>query len=254
MTELTHRIRIGTCGWSYPAWRGPFYPAGLPADALLGFYATRFDTVEIDSTFYGLPAAASVAPWRAAVPAGFTFAVKANRFITHMKKLREPNQTLPPFLERVAPLSRALGVLLFQLPPHWKPDVERLDAFLHALGTGRRCAFELRDRRWWNDAVLDALRRHGCAVCIDDFDGALTPLEVTAPFVYVRLHGPRTAYQGSYGRRTLARWAERLRDWAGAGLDAYCYFDNDQAANAPRNAASLRAMVAGADAGAASPA
>lgn len=236
-------IRIGTSGWSYDAWTGPFYPPGLPAAERLAWYAGRFASVEVDSSFYRLPAAATVGRWRNAVPAGFVFSVKASRFITHMKKLKDPEHTLPPFLERIAGLGDRLGPILFQLPPRWGCNPERLAAFLAALDGCHRYAFELRDPSWWQPEVYAVLQRHGAACCIHDLGGRLSPMVLTADFVYLRLHGPGAPYRGRYDDRALAAWAERIAAWAGEGRAVYGYFDNDQAGHAALDAGRLLALL-----------
>lgn len=237
-------LYIGTSGWSYDAWTGPFYPDGLSAAERLAWYAGRFASVEIDGTYYRLPEADTVAHWRDTVPAGFVFSVKASRYITHMKKLKDPEATLPPFLGRIALLGDRLGPVLFQLPPRWGCNLDRLDAFLSALGGRCRATFELRDPSWWRPDVLDVLARHGAAFCIHDLDRRLSPLAVSADFVYLRLHGPDGPYQGSYDDRALAAWARRIEGWLGQGRAVYCYFDNDQYGYAPANAGRLRQVLA----------
>lgn len=236
------RIHIGTSGWVYPHWRGLFYPVTLPEAHWLAYYARHLSSVEVNRSFYRLPTAAQFAAWRQATPAGFVFAVKASRYITHMKKLQTPDATLPPLLAAVAGLEAKLGPLLFQLPPRWRPDVGRLHAFLNALPDGVRAAFELRDPAWHSDAVLALLARYRAAFCIYDLGGFASPRAVTADFVYVRLHGPGAAYRGRYGRSALAGWA----DWLGRQTvaAAYVYFDNDEVAHAVQDALELEAMLA----------
>jgi uncharacterized protein YecE (DUF72 family) len=243
------RDRIGTSGWSYDHWTGPFYPEGLVAEERLAAYAKVFDTTEVNHSFYQLPSPRTLRGWREAVPQDFVFAVKASRYITHMKKLKDPGQSLPGLLERTAVLGPQRGPLLFQLPPKWRFDPGRLEAFLGALGGAGRCAFELRDPSWHDDHALALLERHNAAFCIYELDGTRTPLAVTADFVYLRLHGPAGAYQGRYGVDALAGWAEQLRAWHAQGLDTYCFFDNDEAGHAPRDASRLRALVRGEDPG-----
>lgn len=239
------RLHIGTSGWSYPHWKGPFYPAGAHDDALLELYADRLRTVEINSSFYGTPARETLLSWRDAVPRGFVFAVKANRFITHMKKLREPARTLRPFLESVAVLGERLGPILFQLPPHWHFDEMRLSGFLDALPGGYRYAFEFRDQSWWNPRTLRRLEEHEAAWCIFDLDGRLSPRKLTTDFVYVRLHGPDGPYRGRYDRQTLAGWAGAFSTWLRQGREIYCYFDNDDRGYAVLNACELASMLRG---------
>jgi uncharacterized protein YecE (DUF72 family) len=238
-----HCIHIGTSGWSYDHWKGPFYAADLPAHDMLARYAEHFSTVEINSSFYRLPEAAVLARWRDSVPQGFVFSAKASRYITHMKKLREPQTTLPPFLERIGVLGARLGPILFQLPPRWQVDVARLEAFLQTLGRQHRHAFEFRDPSWFGPDVRHLLEKYDAAFCIYDLDGRTSPKAVTADFVYVRLHGPGAPYQGSYDARTLAGWAGAFSTWSRQGRDIYCYFDNDQQGYAASNALRLKQML-----------
>lgn len=236
-------VTIGTSGWSYPHWRGVFYPEDLPPEQCLRYYAGRFRSVEINNTFYQLPPAATMASWRDAVPQGFVFAVKASNYITHRKKLQDADAAVTVFLERVALLGDKLGPILFQLPPRFHSHPERLEHFLSRLPADRRYAFELRDPSWFEPRVESVLRRYGAAAVIYEFDWRLSPMLVTAPFVYVRLHGPEGAYRGRYGRRGLLPWARRIRRWQAEGLDVYCYFDNDQAGYATMDALELLRLV-----------
>jgi uncharacterized protein YecE (DUF72 family) len=236
-------LRIGTSGWSYDHWVGGFYPERTAAAARLGVYAETFDSVEINNTFYSLPDETTVAEWRRQVPDGFRFAVKASRYLTHMKKLKEPQEPLQRLLDRVAPLGDKLGPLLFQLPPNWRVDHRRLEAFLDLLPKGRRYAFELRDPSWHDAAVRRLLEGKGAAFCIFDIGGERSPVLVTTDFVYLRLHGPGAAYRGSYDGRTLFGWARRCQGWLADGLDVYCYFDNDEKAFAPKDARRLKGML-----------
>jgi uncharacterized protein YecE (DUF72 family) len=235
---------IGTSGWKYDQWSGVFYPEGIGSDQALAFYASRFQTVEINNTFYQLPDADTLRGWQEAVPDDFTFAVKASRYITHMKKLKDPDEPLHNLLERVQILGDQLGPVVFQLPGHWNFNAERLEAFLHALPAGYRCAFEFRDPSWHNSQTYELLAQHNAAFCIYEFAGAVSPKETTADFVYLRLHGPEeTPYEGRYPTQTLAGWAGAITAWNRQGKAVYCYFDNDQAGNAPQDAARLKEMV-----------
>lgn len=239
----TRLIHIGTSGWHYRHWRGPFYPDALSADRFLAYYADRFHTVEINNSFYQLPTERALRTWRDTVPPGFLFAVKGSRFITHLKKLKDPDRSLAPFLERIALLGEKLGPILFQLPPRWHFDAARLAAFLTALPAEHRYTLELRDRSWINAKALDLLSTHGAAFCIYELDGYLSPREVTADFVYIRLHGPGGAYQGQYDLRTLAAWAGAIAAWSREGREVFCYFDNDEAGYAARDAMQLQEML-----------
>ncbi len=232
-------LHIGTCGWHYTHWIGPFYPQETRPAAFLDHYAARFSAVEVDNTFYRLPKPETLEHWRDATPEDFAFTCKASRFITHMKKLKEPEKTLPPFFDGMTALGDKLKVVVFQLPPRWRCNLERLQSFLAALPKGRRYAFEFRDESWFDPAVYAALQDRGAAFCIYDLAGRQSPHEVTADFVYLRLHGPAAAYEGSYSARHLARLAERLHDWRRQGRDCFVFFDNDAEGQAPRDALRL---------------
>lgn len=236
-------IRVGTSGWHYAHWKGPFYPEKMSSGDFLAFYSERFRTVEINNSFYRLPEARTFREWRDATPDGFLFSVKASRYITHMKKLKDPGGPVRKFLRRAEALGGKLGPVLFQLPPRWTRDPERLDSFLGTLPEGIRGAFEFRDPTWFVPEVYRILEDHGAAFCIYDLDGSVSPEEVTADFVYVRLHGPVGKYGGSYTPRKLSEWAGAISAWARQGKDVYCYFDNDAQGYAVLNAAKLREML-----------
>lgn len=233
---------IGTSGWAYPHWRGRFYPADLPPSQWLDFYARTFPTVEINRSFYRLPGAVQFAAWRQQTPDGFVFSVKAGRFITHMKKLTAPERTLPPLLSSTLALQDRGGPILFQLPPRWRVDVDRLRAFVEALPRERAFAFELRDPSWHIAPVVDLLSAHKVAFCVFDLGGRRSPRVVTADFAYVRLHGPHVPYSGEYGATALREWAAWLRGLALRA--AYVYLDNDEAGYAVRDAIALKDMLA----------
>jgi len=237
------RIRIGTSGWSYDHWLGTFYPEGTRQRDLLAVYAERFESVEINRTFYKLPAAGTMTAWRAQTPAAFLFAAKASRFLTHRKKLKDPEEPVARLLGCVEALGDKLGPVLFQLPPRWRVNPDRLEGLLEVLPARHRYAFEFRDPSWHEPKILELLSKRRAAFCIFDLAGERSPIEVTADFVYIRLHGPGAAYQGSYDGRTLSGWARRIRDWSEAGKDVYCYFDNDEKAYAPHDALRLKEMV-----------
>jgi uncharacterized protein YecE (DUF72 family) len=243
MTE-PGRIRIGTAGWSYPHWVGPFYPEGLDGSGFLPHYAARFETAEINNTFYRLPSPETLAHWVAQTPPGFLFACKASRYITHMKKLKDPETSTARFFAAVRCLGERCGPVLFQLPPDWHCNVDRLRSFLSGLPGGFRYAFEFRDPSWLTQPVYEVLRAANAALVIYDLEGETSPLQVTGDFVYVRLHGPaQQAYRGCYDDDALAAWASRLAAWREAGRDVFCYFDNDEASHAPRDAARLKARI-----------
>jgi len=237
------RIHIGTSGWHYVHWRGSFYPQELPPEAFLSYYNRHFHTVEINNSFYQLPKIETFEVWRRAVPQSFIFAVKGSRYITHMKKLKDPEKSVSKFLERVRILKEKLGPILFQLPPRWKRNPERLESFLEILPKEFRYAFEFRDPSWFRDETLEALSRHGAAFCIYDLAGFQSPKAVTADFIYIRLHGPGDKYQGKYSPQALAGWAGALAAWGKRKKEIFCYFDNDQAGYAAQDALSLQGLI-----------
>lgn len=240
MTE----IRIGTSGYHYKHWVGRYYPAGTKPNAMLAHYVRDFDTVELNNTFYRLPTETAFDSWREAVPRGFTFAVKGSRFITHRIKLKDAMRGLSNFMPRAARLGETLGPFLWQLPPRWKVNAERLQEFLSLLPPEHRSTFELRDQSWMTDEVLEILRRHNAAFCIYELGGYRSPLEITADWTYVRLHGPTAAkYQGRYSEEALSEWARRIRVWSRTLKAIYVYFDNDDSAYAVDNALTLKRML-----------
>ncbi|MBU1206293.1 MAG: DUF72 domain-containing protein [Proteobacteria bacterium] len=238
------RIHIGTSGWHYNHWRGPFYPPDAKAEDFLPYYLKHFRTVEINNTFYQLPQKGTLEMWRHTVPAGFIFSVKGSRYITHMKKLKDPEKSVEKFPERVEALGEKLGPILFHLPPRWKLNPERLRAFLEALPGKYRYALEFRDPSWFSDKTYRILQKQGAAFCIYELSGFLSPKEVTADFVYVRLHGPKGPYQGQYGIQVLAGWAGAFSAWVKEKKEIFCYFDNDEAGYAAQDALKLQEMTA----------
>src|SRR5512146_244097 len=202
---MAAEVRIGTSGWHYAHWRGPFYPEKCPTTKMLDFYTVRLDTVEINNSFYRLPSAETFQCWRESTPRKFCFAVKASRFITHNKKLKDPQNALYRFIPPVGELGNKLGPILFQLPPKWRVNLERLEEFLSVLPKGKRWryAFEFREPSWLNESTYEVLRKHNAAFCIYELAGFRTENVVTADWAYVRLHGPGGKYQGSYSTGQL---------------------------------------------------
>ena len=237
------KIHIGTSGWHYKHWCGPYYGQKLPASKMLACYYQDFDTVEINNSFYKLPNESTFAKWREDTPRNFCFAVKASRFITHMKKLKDPENALENFIPRAEALQEKLGPILFQLPPHWPGNLGRLETFLQALPKKHRYTFEFREPSWHRDDVYDLLRRHNAAFCIYELDRFQSAAVITADWTYVRLHGPGGKYQGSYSTQQLRSWADRIRQWSSRLRAVYVYFDNDQAAYAVHNALELKRLV-----------
>jgi uncharacterized protein YecE (DUF72 family) len=210
---------------------------------MLAHYAAHFDSVEVNNLFYRLARPEAVAAWRDATPGPFLFAVKASRYLTHMKKLLDPAPGLARFLLVAEALGPKLGPILFQLPPRFGCNPGRLEAFLQALPPAHRYVFELRDTTWHTEEVYGILARHRAAFCVWDLAGVRAPPRVTTDFVYVRLHGPGGKYQGSYSRAQLRRWARQAQAWAAELGDVYIYFDNDQAGYAALNARVLRELL-----------
>ena len=240
-------VRVGTSGWQYKDWAGAFYPEGVPQSRWLEHYATRFSTVEINATFYRLPRLETVKKWQLRAPSGFRFAVKGSRYLTHNKKLADPEGPVATITGRMAPLARSHGVWLWQLPPNLHRDVPRLERFLTALPATPRHAVEFRHESWYAADVEAAMRRHNAAwVWLSD---AQMPRAhpVTADFVYLRFHGLSAnageRYRWDYTTTELELEAARLRAAAASGRDGWVYFNNDFAANAPRNAETLIALL-----------
>jgi uncharacterized protein YecE (DUF72 family) len=237
------RIRIGTSGWTYPHWMGTFYPADLKPSELLPAYCRLFDTVELNHSFYRLPLVSMLASLWQATPPDFLFSVKAHKYITHRLKLKDAAEPLVNTVRRLALLQTKLGPFLFQFPEKFACDLERLASFLELLPPWLRFTFEFRHPSWFRDEVYELLRRHACALTIADTPSFPLAFEVTAGFVYCRLHGSRALYGSSYTEEELQTWADRAREWSAEGRDVFIYFDNDFLAHAPRNALRLRGIL-----------
>ena len=237
------RIYIGTSGWHYKHWKGTFYPADIKESKQFEEYRKFFSTVEINNSFYRLPTPETFDMWRKTTPKDFVFAIKASRFITHMKKLNLDREGVKNFFTSVKKLNEKIGVILFQLPPKWKVNTERLKKFIDVLPKKYRYAFEFREHSWYIDEVYAILKKYNCSFCIYELERHLSPTEITADFVYVRLHGPGNKYQGSYSLETLHGWAQRCRQWQDQGRDVFFYFDNDQEGFAAFNALELKKLV-----------
>jgi uncharacterized protein YecE (DUF72 family) len=233
-------IFIGTSGWHYESWRGPFFPKDVKKKDHLRFYAGQFPATELNGVFYRTPSLEAVREWRRQTPAGFVFAWKASKFITHWKRLSDKSRnSLALIEERLRILGPKAGPVLFQLPPKFTADRARLASFIRLLPKRRRYAFEFRHPSWYADEILDLLRAHGIALCLSDHRDAPAPWIATARHVYVRGHGPGGAYKGNYSDRTLRRWAAQIGGWRRQGRTAYVFFDNDQKSAAPRDARRL---------------
>lgn len=240
---MSGAVHIGTSGWNYKHWKGLFYPQELPQKKWLAYYVDHFDTVEVNNTFYQLPQYRTFESWRETVPHGFTFALKASRFITHMKKLKDPQTSSEKFFDRSERLENKLGPILFQLPPGWQLNIDRLTEFLEVIPSEHRYVFEFRNESWLTKAVFDLLKQRNVAFCIQDFRGNQSPREITANFAYVRMHGPgEIAYAGSYAEAALHKWARQIESWRKELNDVYVYFNNDIGGCAVKDAARLKRL------------
>ena len=235
-------VRIGTSGWVYKHWRGLYYPPDLRQSEWFGFYARQFETVEINNSFYRLPSEAAFDAWRAQALPGFLYSLKASRFLTHLKKLKDPEEPIRIFFERAGRLGPALGPVLYQLPPNWRADLPRFEHFLGALPRGYLHAIEFRDPSWLVEEVFRLMEQFGVAHCIHDMPPLEVPERVTASQVYLRFHGDRD-HSGDYPTPVLEVWARRIIDWQAQGLDVYAYFNNDPGGNALRNASTLKGLL-----------
>jgi uncharacterized protein YecE (DUF72 family) len=246
MARSQPALRIGTSGYQYDHWRGLIYPKDLPRARWFDYYAERFDTVEINNTFYQLPSTRTFRAWKEAAPPGFCYAVKFSRYGSHLKRLKAPRGLVRTFLGRARHLGPTLGPILVQLPPGWDANPERLAAFLAAAPAANRWAVEFRDPRWLCDAVYEILAAHGAALCIHDLIPD-HPRELTARWTYLRYHGQ--AYGGSYSSQYLTAEARRIGRYLADGLDVFAYFNNDLEGHAIRNALDLCRFVLGAGGG-----
>lgn len=236
-------IHVGTSGWHYDHWRGPFYPEDADSETYLSRYVEVFATVEINTSFYHLPERETLERWTEVAPEGFVFAAKASRYITHMKKLKDPAEPVARFFGRMETLGGMLGPVLFQLPPNWHRNLERLERFLDVLPEDRRCAFEFRDASWWDTDTFALLENRGVAHCLYDVAGQGPPRVVTTDFAYIRFHGATDSYRGRYRPKDLAGWAGACASWARSGRDVYVYFNNDTEGHAVENARRFAEMV-----------
>jgi uncharacterized protein YecE (DUF72 family) len=244
LTMAKGKAYVGTSGWLYKHWRGTYYPKGLSQKDEFNYYSLFFNTVELNNPFYRLPSRETFENWKNCSGKNFLYIVKASRFITHMKKLKDTKEALDLFLHNCDGLEEKLGPILFQLPPGWQVNLERFETFLKQLPKGYRFAFEFRNPTWYITEVYDLLKKYKCAFCIYQLAGHMSPIEVTADWVYLRLHGPtKNKYQGSYEYQTLKAWAEKASSWQKAGKDVYIYFDNDDSGFAAFNAQVIEMML-----------
>jgi uncharacterized protein YecE (DUF72 family) len=253
------KVYVGTSGWMYGDWRGKFYPEDLTQRKWLEYYSQHFRTVEINATFYRQMRESTFENWAKTTPKDFVFAIKASRFITHIKRLRVSKDSLGVFFESVNQLDNKLGPILFQLPPRFKADAKRLEAFLvlcsqlivhssktvnRQLTTDSRMAFEFRDSSWFCESVYQILRKYNAALVIAESCGYWSLKEViTADFTYIRFHGEGGSYASKYTDNELKIWANKIRKWQKSGIEIYAYFNNDVAGFAVENAKSLVDLV-----------
>jgi uncharacterized protein YecE (DUF72 family) len=238
------RVLIGTSGWHYDSWRGPFFPKGLPLKNQLHYYASQFPTTELNGVFYRTPSLDSVRTWRTQTGEDFVFAWKASKFITHWKRLSNDSiNSLALIEERLSLLGDKAGPVLFQLPPNFESDAERLASFLRLLSKKRRYSFEFRHPSWYEPRILELMSQRNIALCVPDHHDAPAPWRRTADFVYIRGHGPGGRYKGHYQAQTLSKWATRIKSWKKQGCDVFVYFDNDQKSAAPADAVKLRQIL-----------
>jgi uncharacterized protein YecE (DUF72 family) len=246
-TARTAEVRIGTSGWHYDSWWGPFFPEDIRKKDALAWYATRFGATELNAPFYRTPTLEAVQGWFDQTPEGFRFAWKASKFITHWKQLSERCDNSLALMEtRLDVLRHKAGPVLFQLPPRMTANRERLASFLAMLNPARRYTFEFRHPSWYEAPILDLLRDHDAALCLSDHAAAPAPWEVTASWVYIRGHGPTGRYHGNYPDETLRAWDRDIRKWRRQGRDVWCFFDNDVKSAAPADAQRLSALLSGA--------
>lgn len=243
MKSFSKKIHIGTSGWHYMHWKGPYYPKDLSTKDFLMFYAKNLNTVEINSTFYRLPEISTLKEWKKNVPKQFLFSVKMSRYITHNKKLKQPKSSLHKFFSRIEILKEQLGVILVQLPPYWKLNLDRFIFFLQALPKGYRYAFEFREESWLCKEIFSLLKRYKHALCLYEIEGKKTQELLTSNFVYIRLHGPKKAYQGSYSHYALNQWTKKILQWRKERKEVFCYFDNDEKGYAVKNAMTLQKKI-----------
>lgn len=238
---MSGRVHIGTSGWDYDHWRGRFYSEDLPRGERLGVYARAFETVEVNNTFYQQPSDATFDSWRKRAPDGFVYAVKAHRYITHVRKLGDAAIPLRKFLDGVDRLGDHLGPVLFQLPPNWGPNLPRLEAFLERLPGDHQHVFEFRHRGWLSDDVYRLLREHGVGLVVHD-KIRRHPRRITGRIAYVRFHGAGAQHDVPYRRRRLERWARWIRDVSGH-FEVFVYFNDDTLGRAVREAKRLREIL-----------
>ena len=237
------RVHVGCSGWVYKHWRRTFYPEGLPQRRWFERYAEEFDTVEINNSFYRLPKPETFTKWHDQAPSGFRYAVKASRFITHMKKLKDCEEAVTGFIDLARGLRRFLGPILYQLPPNLHKDLPRLEAFLELLPGSVEHVFEFRHESWYADDILALLDRHGVGFVVHDLKGLRSPRWASGPVAYVRFHGSGGRYSGRYSDDALLDWSDWILKQSRQGRSVWCYFNNDIHGHAIEDARTLKSMI-----------
>ena len=243
VNRKSNTIRIGTSGWHYDHWIGRFYPEKMRKEDWLEYYAQHFDTVEINNTFYHMPREQTMVNWRDKVPPNFLFAVKASRYITHIKKLHSTTEEVARFSALADLLGDHLGPILYQLPPSLYKDLQRLDEFILSLPKRESAVFEFRDKSWYDQETFDLMNERGVALCVHDMDDKAPPRLVTGRVAYVRFHGTSGRYAGNYADSILQDWANWLQSQIPNVRAIYAYFNNDVSGHALNNARTLRQLM-----------
>lgn len=243
MSKAKCDIRVGTSGWHYNHWTGLFYPDKLPKSKWFEHYAKNFDTVEINNTFYQQPKETSLKRWYEQAPEHFIYTVKANRYITHIKRLKDASEAIERFFERVNILEEKLGPVLYQLPPNLHKDLDLLGTFIELLPKDVPAVFEFRHKSWFSQDTFSLLSQSGVGFCIHDMPGIPSPRVITGDIIYVRFHGPTGKYEGNYSKSALQNWAQWLKENSKEVRGVYVYFNNDIHANAVRNARQLKEQL-----------
>lgn len=233
-------VLIGTSGWSYKQWSGIFYPDNIKEKDFLKYYSEYFDTVEVNSSFYHTLNDKTIENWVKEVHDNFKFAVKADRYITHMKKLLDPDETIPSFMSTIKPFKDKVGPILFQLPPSFGINIKRLKDFIKVLSKKNKYVFEFRNKDWFTDEIYDVLKKHNIALCIYNLNGYQSPLDVTADFVYIRMHGTLGIGSGKYSDEDIDNLAQDIEKYISQNKTIYCYFNNDGSGYAVENANELK--------------
>lgn len=237
-------IFIGTSGWSYAGWIGNFYPDKIKSQQVLPFYANILDSVELNNSFYQIPKEKNVRIWVEITPEHFVFSCKANRYITHMKKLHDVTETVDKLLNAFSNFEQKLGPILFQFPPYWPVDVPCLKKFIEQLPKNYLYTFEFRHKSWFCDELYELLHKNHMSLCFYDHKMYRSPEIITCQFIYIRMHGPNPeAYKGAYEESTLMEYAQKFIAWQKEGKSVFCYFDNDEKANAPKDAQRIKHLI-----------